>query len=108
MATFTNHNMSRTSKENLLQNRIDQLIDLVALATQSPDAYVYLPQISVTLDAMRDRIQRGATDSRARARLAGALRGHVDRSPAFASSILGSMLLNLAADFVFDWGIHEI
>lgn len=108
MATFTNHNTSRASKENLLQNRIDRLIDLAALATQGANAYVYLPEIIVTLDTMRDRLQRGATDSRSRARLAGTLRALVDRSHAFAGSALGSMLLDLAADFVFDWGIQEI
>jgi hypothetical protein len=108
MATFTNHNMSRASKENLLHNRIDRLIDLTTLATQSSNPYVYLPEIIVTLDTMRDRLERGATDSRSRARLAGTLRTLVDRSHAFSSSALGSMLLDLAADFVFDWGIHEI
>jgi len=108
MTTYTNHNMGRASKIDLLQNRIDRLIDLATLAAQGSNAYVYLPEIVITLDAMRDRIQRGAIDSRSRARLAGTLRALVDRSPIFAASALGSMLLDLAADFVFDWGIHEI
>lgn len=97
----------RILKRTNIESQIDTLLDRAHSASHGADVYPHLPEIIVSLEVMRNRLRRGATDPRSRARMAGLLRRLVDHSEGFAQSELGHMLLDLASDFVFDWTIHN-
>lgn len=91
-----------------MQERIDEMLAAVTVASQQPNAHRLLPYVTKSLHAM-DGLSRASTADRASLlKAAGALGRIVTDDYAFSESPLGQSLLDLINDIAMEFGQRDV
>ncbi len=91
-----------------MQERIDELLTVVTMANQQPNAHRFLPYLARSLRSMSDMSRTSGLDHASLAKAAGALGRIVTDDYAFSESSLGQRLLDLINDIAAECSRQDV
>lgn len=91
-----------------MQDKIDEMLVVVTVASQQPNAHRFLPYLVRSLQAMSDMSRASMIDHKSLAKAAGALGRIVTDDYAFSESPLGQSLLDLINDIATECGRQDV